>query len=1518
MPPLPAPVRLSSDGSKYEVMLVEKAGDVGPWQSPYASGDPGAKAFLNPGYPFMIPGIAGHRPPHPPMDFAYACSDSPNPCRPGDVSQCQSPSATCERLDGGLPRHLISAANVAMPPLNNTDFSKILEASTAVLLDEGGTLVEKIAMKTHAQRLHPSCLPNGTCTGACSDNGAPCTNTLPGRWQCANPNTATCDAAKPVTFVLNGLPPTAGAPYADPCIKFSREGGRAPDSPLRRYMAADIQLDAIFNKAGWHFPQQRMISLWQDVADTLDGKRAPEPLFFRANSNDCIEYTLANLVPNVYELDDFQVRTPTDILGQHIHLVKFDVTSSDGAGNGFNYEDGTFAPNEVTERITSINNTAGGGKLDCSNVPAGQCPTKLEPKAIPFFGPGPGGTWLGAQATIQRWYADPLYNNNGVCSNDATRPCTLLDLSKCGSLAATCDVSGGFCSDNGKSCTASNRAACGAASAECIAFHDRTLRTVFTHDHFGPSTHQQAGLYAGLVIEPKGSSWLNNDDGAKFGGFDPASKGIFKAPGRFDGGPTSWQAVIQTVKPEQSFREYLLELQDTTLTYQAFAMPGFKLPGQDGWEKQFTNGDVGVCAHREPWEPCGFCSYNGVCVTQATGVVVSPVTACTVPALGSGSADPCGQTGVQCQLRTGNLTACTPEQFSQCAGQDLCKNPPCAPASPINGPIKACNLMSGFPSLSWASSPIDSPVTFNSTLGSRILSPEAITFFGATNNFSFNYRNEPLYTRTTDPVTGAVRSGNAGDLAYAYSSDPSISRPNPRGSVCLNLLKQATGKGCSADSDCGTGADALCQPAGFCSDNFALCTSGYLQLCRNAATASCQMTGPYATPGYVKPGDPFTPLLRAYAGDDVQLRVLTGAHLNPHNFTIQGLNWLMEPSFVDSGWRNSEVMGISEHFELISRVPPAFSGGNADFLYQPGAAAIEQAGGNWGLLRSYSTKQASLHPLHQNTPPASAPSATPVCPKVQPAGTQVRKYDVVALTAKQALSGGALVYNGPYKDSGALLFFHKDSLQCSNPNDMSTCKLPSGVPAEPLVMRAAAGDCIHVTLHNGLPSTPITGGVTSPQQAIPFGCAFKVTITKTPPNCGTNTGQPACCGTSGQPACPVNCGGGGQPACCINALSNVSTQVGLRPQLVAFDPAAGGGVNAGLDPIGSSTQGIQTAGPGQAVTYTWYAGNVDAKAANEAERYIPIEFGAANLLAPDVINHYPHALIGGLVIEPFGSSWEAAGATAAIKKQDGSQFREFVVFTQDDLAVAGVEAVNYKSEPLDQNGAFNPRPVARFCSKAACDAFAASVNVGDPTVQDAECSFAQSDTKTLWCGTANTSGKVSCAECSFAPVTPTFTACAGDSVRFRVLHPGGFNTSEVFELYGHNWSEAPYTTDYDHCDSPTTHTNLWASQQQGTTNQCGNHGFTLGDMSVAKRHEALWDASLNTWQGSRMGHGPTNHIDVLIPQAGGPFRIPGDYLYRTYPAMHFHGGMWGYFRVNQCAAPKPDSALSNQLPGSSR
>ena len=226
-------------------------------------------------------------------------------------------------------------------------------------------------------------------------------------------------------------------------------------------------------------------------------------------------------MPNVYELDDFQVRTPTDILGQHIHLVKFDVTSSDGAANGWNYEDGTFSPDEVRERMHAIraHNGCVGDEITGGDSRDGTftCPIA---KPHPFFGAGPDANndgvadWLGAETTVQRWFADDVLNLQG---------------------------------------------------------QDRTLRTVFTHDHFGPSTHQQAGLYAGLVIEPHGSTWRDPETGAIFGG-------------RHDGGPTSWRADILTGDvdgdgEDDSHREFLFEFQDYQLAYEQGSHPELPFAG---------------------------------------------------------------------------------------------------------------------------------------------------------------------------------------------------------------------------------------------------------------------------------------------------------------------------------------------------------------------------------------------------------------------------------------------------------------------------------------------------------------------------------------------------------------------------------------------------------------------------------------------------------------------------------------------------------------------------------------------------------------------------------------------------------------------------------------------------------------------------------------------------------------------------------------------------------------------------
>jgi hypothetical protein len=41
---------------------------------------------------------------------------------------------------------------------------------------------------------------------------------------------------------------------------------------------------------------------------------------------------------------------------------------------------------------------------------------------------------------------------------------------------------------------------------------------------------------------------------------------------------------------------------------------------------------------------------------------------------------------------------------------------------------------------------------------------------------------------------------------------------------------------------------------------------------------------------------------------------------------------------------------------------------------------------------------------------------------------------------------------------------------------------------------------------------------------------------------------------------------------------------------------------------------------------------------------------------------------------------------------------------------------------------------------------------------------------------------------------------------------------------------------------------------------------------------------------------PYEAINILLPSAGGTFKVPGDYLYNTYQQTQLNGS-WGIFRV---------------------
>lgn len=132
---------------------------------------------------------------------------------------------------------------------------------------------------------------------------------------------------------------------------------------VKVFELAVVQADIVYNRYGWHDPQGRFFVLKEDIErhGTLDnylekvnsGKIRPQPLVIRANAGDCVEIRMTNLLPEFIEESPFQLRNLTDIVGFHIHLVKFDTIVSDGAANGWNNIAGARRFETLIERFNA-------------------------------------------------------------------------------------------------------------------------------------------------------------------------------------------------------------------------------------------------------------------------------------------------------------------------------------------------------------------------------------------------------------------------------------------------------------------------------------------------------------------------------------------------------------------------------------------------------------------------------------------------------------------------------------------------------------------------------------------------------------------------------------------------------------------------------------------------------------------------------------------------------------------------------------------------------------------------------------------------------------------------------------------------------------------------------------------------------------------------------------------------------------------------------------------------------------
>lgn len=548
----------------------------------------------------------------------------------------------------------------------------------------------------------------------------------------------------------------------------------------------------------------------------------------------------------------------------------------------------------------------------------------------------------------------------------------------------------------------------------------------------------------------------------------------------------------------------------------------------------------------------------------------------------------------------------------------------------------------------------------------------------------------------------------------------------------------------------------------------------------------------------------------------------------------------------NSGFKSTQAMGISEHFEFLFRVPRSSpqSIGFTDFLYMPDSANPPSAFSNgsggplsggrgivdgmWGLMRAYQSLQPSdrpLQPLPNNKPPSSTPPA-------QQAGDKPWWWDTACGASNKKEFNVSAV--------NATITFNSRSASGTNPIVPIVLKTglvyknldpkASGITAgsEPLILHTNAGDCIQVNLRNDF---DVTNAAFKPPQTLTFPgvSVFNQTLV-TAQNSNLK-----------------------QPQNTVQAIfaTTPSQQAGINAALLSYDVATSSGTNIGHNLIEA------TAAPGGSRTYYWYAGHIapDGKGT-------PIEFGAVNLTPADPVQQDTYGLVGGLIVEPKGTVF-CADTTSSntmgtvytgsdCSSKGAARFREFVLLTQDNIGNLPLlpngkwtqVAMNYRTEPM----------WSRFS------------NVADPpNSEDLSPAYSNSllNCTAPFTVPPNPACVVQCTTGPCNPQTPLFTVPAGMQTRLHMLHPGGSSDQQVFTINGHIWQDEPYT-----------------------------HGST----QIGRNPDS-------PWIGSRDLYGTNSAYTLVLPSAGGANKVPGDYLYRTHPANYLTQGLWGIIRVTPAATP---------------
>jgi len=536
---------------------------------------------------------------------------------------------------------------------------------------------------------------------------------------------------------------------------------------------------------------------------------------------------------------------------------------------------------------------------------------------------------------------------------------------------------------------------------------------------------------------------------------------------------------------------------------------------------------------------------------------------------------------------------------------------------------------------------------------------------------------------------------------------------------------------------------------------------------------------------------------------------------------------------------------------------------------------------------------------------------------------------------------------GPLNDPTAILYVRTEDLEfdaglCAHPvfgND--TCAtafgdpvgLKAGVPVEPLVLRANAGDCIQVTLRNALPFTPVER----------FEAGLDGILGDDPATPDVDEGaDDVLVGIDVVPE-PVPDLAGWQDVFWVvnrdlfkgqrpdemhffnNNLIRPSSFVGLHAQLVEYDVSRDDGVL-----VGQNSSGLAMVGPAGRKTYSWYAGDLRFErvlGGNPSLRRFnivatPVEFGGTNLLSADRVKQPQKGLFGALVIEPAGAihadtlaDLEAAGEfvpdgqgsvdeirlTRAQVTVDapaggagsGGTYREALAIGhkianlrwKDGTAIANVNQGELGREGAEDSGhaGFNyGMEPSWFRFKLPPDV--AFGNAGTPnsfgSIPNVHAFYANA----LVAGEVNSIPAITINDGKVSelgdPVTPVFYTKVnpGNPVtdtRMYVLNGASADRDGTFILHGHVWQRDPYV-----CPGQ---------------NDLGLAGRCNPTEPVPSR--ALGLNAQGKYMGGEEGMGHVyGHWPILF-DAGGTNGVTGDYLFRDYAPNGNRNGQFGLLRV---------------------